>query len=63
MQSCKKYFSFWETGKFFCGDESIVYNRIYTICNRSAALSVERYIDKVTESGFQAIKVSGDVEK
>ena len=24
---------------------------------------LKRYIDKVTESGFQAIKVSGDVEK
>ena len=36
----------------------------YTIYNRSAALSVQKVsVGKVTESGFQAIKVSGDVEK
>ena len=43
--------------------KSNVYSSLYTIHNRSAALSVERYIDKVTEIGIQVIKVAGDVEK
>ena len=44
-QSCKKYFLFWELGKQGSNclrDESIVYNSLYTIYNRSAALSVEK---------------------
>ena len=41
QQSCKKYFPFWETGKNFLRDKSIVYNSLYTICNRSADLFVE----------------------
>ena len=44
-QSCKNYFPFWEPGKrgrYCLRDESIVYNSLYTICNRSAALSFEK---------------------
>ena len=51
----------WETGKNCLRDESIVYNSFYTIGLQLYLL--KRSIDKVTESGFQAIKVSCDVEK
>ena len=40
----QKYFPFWELGKWgknCLRDESIVYNNLYRIYNRSAALSVE----------------------
>ena len=44
--------------------KSIVYNSLYTIFNRSAALSLQKVsVGKVDESVSQAIKVSGDVEK
>ena len=54
-----------ETRKIFLLDESFVYTTIayvqYTIGLRLDLL--KRYIDIVTESGIQAIKLSGDVEK
>ena len=43
--SCTEYFPFWKHGKRgenCLQDESIVYNSLYTIYNRSAALSVEK---------------------
>ena len=43
-QSCNEYFSFWKPwkrGKNCLQDESVVYNSLYTIYNRSAVLSVE----------------------
>ena len=41
----QKYFPFWEPGKrgeICLRDESIVYNSLYTIYNRPAALIVEK---------------------
>ena len=57
-----KIFSFlgtWETGKM---------KVLFTIAYIHYTIGLQLYllkrsIDKVTESGFQAIKVSGDVEK
>ena len=66
LQSCKKYFPFWELGKrakVVCKMKvlfTIAYIQ-YTIGLQLYLL--KRYIGKVTESSFQAIKVSGDVEK
>ena len=44
-QNCKNYFPLYKPvkrGEHFLRDESIVYNSLYTIYNRSAALSVEK---------------------
>ena len=62
-QQMQKYFPFWEPvkrGKTVCEMKVL-----FTITYIQYAIGLQLYlsIDKVTESGFQAIKVSGDVEK
>ena len=42
FRAAKKYFPLWEMGKNCLRDESIVYNSLYTIYNRYAALSAEK---------------------
>ena len=66
IQSCKKYYPFWEPGK----RGKIVFEMkvLFTIAYIQYTIGLQIYllkrsIDTVTESGFQAIKVSADVEK
>ena len=63
----QKYFPLiWEPGKRennCLRDESIVYNNFIQYTIGLQLYLLKRFIDKVTESGFQAIKVSGDVQK
>ena len=62
----QKIFSFlgtWETGNIVCEMKVL-----FTIAHIQYTIGLQlyllkRYIDKVTESGFQATKVSGDVAK
>ena len=62
----KKHFPFWEPGKrgkIVC-DMKVLFTIAYIQYTIGLQLYLlKRYIDKVTESGFQAIKVTGDAEK
>ena len=64
-QSCRKYFPFRELGK----REKVVCEMklLFTIACINISIGLQLYLlkrsfDKVTDSGFQAIKVFGDVE-
>ena len=63
LQKLVFFLGTWETGKIVCEIEVL-----FTIAYIQYIIGLElyllkRYIDKVTESGFQAIKFSCDVEK
>ena len=56
-----KIFSYLGNGDKIVCEMKVLY--IYTIRYVCSFICRKRYVDKVTENGFQAIIVSGDVEK